>query len=100
MAEDQQYRETMDKARDARPANAPEKPDSPPDLVRPTWAYSARRAWSEFTKDECPDLAAGLTYFAALSMMPGLTAATRMPSSTTSRASPTVSVSMAPLVAA
>lgn len=60
-----------------RSAPSPEdsrKPDSPNDLVKPTWMYVAKRTLREFTKDQCPDAAAGLTYYAVLSMFPALLA--------------------------
>lgn len=58
-------------------APAPEdsrKPDSPNDLVKPTWMYIAKRTLKEFNKDQCPDAAAGLTYYAVLSLFPALLA--------------------------
>ncbi|MFC7848684.1 YhjD/YihY/BrkB family envelope integrity protein [Arthrobacter sp. NPDC057388] len=50
------------------------KPDSPPDLDKPSWKYIARKTFREFTADQCPDLAAGLTYYAIFSMFPALLA--------------------------
>ncbi|MCG6567172.1 ribonuclease BN [Tessaracoccus sp. ZS01] len=50
------------------------KPDSPPDLHKPSWKYAFTRALSEFSKDHVTDLAASLTYFAVLSMFPMLLA--------------------------
>lgn len=50
------------------------KPDSPGDLSKPSWKYILRRSVSEFSKDECTDLAAGMTYYAVLSLFPGLLA--------------------------
>lgn len=61
----------------AQTAPSPEdssKPDSPNDLVKPTWTYIAKRTLSEFSKDQCPDAAAGLTYYAVLSLFPALLA--------------------------
>ena len=61
----------------AQSAPSPEdsrKPDSPNDLVKPTWMYVAKRTLREFTKDQCPDAAAGLTYYAVLSLFPALLA--------------------------
>ena len=58
-------------------APAPEddrKPDSLNDLVKPTWMYIAKRTLREFNKDQCPDAAAGLTYYAVLSLFPALLA--------------------------
>lgn len=50
------------------------KPDSPPDLDKPSWKYIVRKTMREFTADQCPDLAAGLTYYAIFSMFPALLA--------------------------
>ncbi|MFF2243353.1 YihY/virulence factor BrkB family protein [Arthrobacter sp. NPDC058130] len=61
----------------ARTAPAPEdsrKPDSPTDVTRPSWKYIVRKTLREFTKDQCPDLAAALTYYSVLSIFPALLA--------------------------
>ncbi|KRE82157.1 ribonuclease BN [Arthrobacter sp. Soil763] len=61
----------------ARTAPAPEdtrKPDSPSDVTKPSWKYIAKKTLREFTKDQCPDLAASLTYYAVLSLFPALLA--------------------------
>jgi membrane protein len=50
------------------------KPDSPADLTGRSWSYAFKQAWAEFRRDECTDLAAGLTYYAVLSMLPALLA--------------------------
>ncbi|WP_306316154.1 YihY/virulence factor BrkB family protein [Mycolicibacterium aurum] len=59
------------------PVNPPEpddsrKPDSPTDLTRPSIFYVLRRTASEFSRDQCTDLAAALTYYAVLSLFPAL----------------------------
>jgi membrane protein len=57
----------------SRPApDAPSKPDSPTDLTRPSLRYVVRRTFSEFSSDQCMDLAAALTYYAVLSLFPAL----------------------------
>jgi membrane protein len=48
----------------------PRKPESPTDLSRPAWGFALRRTASEFSDDQCTDLAAGLTYYAVLSVFP------------------------------
>jgi len=61
----------------ARTAPAPDdsrKPDSPTDVTKPSWQYIAKKTLREFTKDQCPDLAAALTYYAVLSLFPALLA--------------------------
>jgi membrane protein len=61
----------------ARTAPAPDdsrKPDSPTDVTKPSWKYIAKKTLREFTKDQCPDLAASLTYYAVLSLFPALLA--------------------------
>lgn len=50
------------------------KPDSLTELSKPSWGYIVKRAVSEFSKDDCTDLAATLTYFAVLSVFPALLA--------------------------
>ncbi|PNH83560.1 YihY/virulence factor BrkB family protein [Arthrobacter sp. AFG20] len=50
------------------------KPDSPTDVDKPSWKYIARKTLREFTGDQCPDLAAGLTYYAIFSLFPALLA--------------------------
>ncbi|MBT2548035.1 YihY/virulence factor BrkB family protein [Arthrobacter sp. ISL-65] len=50
------------------------KPDSPTDVTKPSWKYIAKKTLREFSQDHCPDLAAGLTYYAVLSLFPALLA--------------------------
>jgi membrane protein len=50
--------------------DAPEKPDSPGDLTKPSWLYVARKTLREFSKDQCTDLAAALTYYSVLALFP------------------------------
>ena len=60
----------------ARPADEPAvpgedgKPDSPGDLTKPSWAYATRKTVREFSRDQCTDLAAALTYYAVLALFP------------------------------
>ena len=61
----------------ARTAPAPDdarKPDSPADVSKPSWKYVAKKTFREFSKDQCPDLAAALTYYSVLSIFPALLA--------------------------
>ncbi|RKR19842.1 YihY/virulence factor BrkB family protein [Arthrobacter oryzae] len=61
----------------ARTAPAPDdsrKPGSPADVTKPSWKYIAKKTLREFTKDQCPDLAAALTYYSVLSIFPALLA--------------------------
>lgn len=44
------------------------------DLAASGWKYTFRKAWTEFSRDECTDLAAALTYYAVLSLFPALLA--------------------------
>jgi membrane protein len=48
----------------------PRKPDSPDDLTRTSWGYVLRKTWREFSKDQCTDIAAALTYYAVLALFP------------------------------
>jgi membrane protein len=50
--------------------DAPEKPDSPSDLTKRSWLYVARKTLREFSKDQCTDLAAALTYYSVLALFP------------------------------
>lgn len=50
--------------------DAAAKPDSPIDLHTPSLRFTARKALSEFSKDQCTDLAAALTYYSVLAMFP------------------------------
>jgi membrane protein len=50
------------------------KPESPKELVKPNWKYITKKTFREFSKDQCPDLAAALTYYAVLSLFPAILA--------------------------
>ncbi|MCV7180985.1 YihY/virulence factor BrkB family protein [Mycolicibacterium murale] len=50
----------------------PRKPDSPADLTTPSWRYVLKQTIGEFSRDQCTDLAAALTYYAVLSLFPAL----------------------------
>jgi membrane protein len=52
------------------------KPDELSDLHRRSWFYIVRRTVSEFSRDQCTDLAAALTYYSVLSLFPGMLAVT------------------------
>lgn len=50
------------------------KVGSPLKLTGASWRYSFKRSIAEFGRDQCTDLAAGLTYYAVLSVFPALIA--------------------------
>jgi membrane protein len=50
------------------------EPDSPAQLTRPSWIFVLRKSAREFSRDQCTDLAAGLTYYGVLAMFPALIA--------------------------
>ena len=50
------------------------KVKSPVKLTGTTWKYSIKRAFTEYGRDGCTDLAAGLTYYTVLSIFPALIA--------------------------
>jgi len=52
------------------------KVDSPTDMRPRSLKYAAKSALGEFTRDQCTDLAAGLTYFAVLALFPAFIALT------------------------
>ena len=63
------------KTRDDGPnPESAEKPDDLGDVKKPSWKYVARRTMREFSKDQCTDLAAALTYYAVLALFPALIA--------------------------
>jgi membrane protein len=43
-------------------------------MKKSSWMYVARRTLSEFSKDQCTDLAAALTYYAVLALFPAIIA--------------------------
>jgi membrane protein len=59
---------------DAQDPEAADKPDSPDDLHKRSWKYVLQKTIREFSSDQCTDIAAALTYFAVLSIFPGLIA--------------------------
>ncbi|GAA1952592.1 YihY/virulence factor BrkB family protein [Microbacterium deminutum] len=60
---------------DSAPApDDPAKPDSPDDLDKRSWKYVLVKTLREFSSDQCTDIAASLTYYAVLSIFPGLIA--------------------------
>nr|WP_314840856.1 YihY/virulence factor BrkB family protein [uncultured Microbacterium sp.] len=60
--------------RDAPDPEAGGKPDTPNDLHKRSWKYILQKTVREFSSDQCTDIAASLTYFAVLSIFPGLLA--------------------------
>jgi len=46
------------------------RPESPADLTKRSWWYVTRKTFREFSKDQCTDLAAALTYYAVLAFFP------------------------------
>lgn len=65
---------SVEKARTAPDPDHPAKPASPTDLSKPSWRFTARKAWQEFGHDQCTDIAAALTYYAVLALFPALLA--------------------------
>ncbi|WP_285245773.1 YihY/virulence factor BrkB family protein [Pseudarthrobacter sp. fls2-241-R2A-127] len=72
MASDRRRNTTSAKAHSTPPPDDDRKPEAPPQLKRQFWSYSIKRAMREFGKDQCPDLAAALTYHSVLSVFPAL----------------------------
>jgi membrane protein len=58
----------------APPPDAAGKPETPPQVKKQTWKYVLQRTIHEFVDDQCPDIAATLTYYGVLSMFPALLA--------------------------
>jgi membrane protein len=66
-------------AQDGRPEpDDARKPDSPVGIEPRTWKYIARKSWREFQDDQCPDMAAALTYYGVLSIFPAALALTAL----------------------
>jgi membrane protein len=63
-----------DRARAAADPEDDRKPDSLGDIRKRSWIYVARKTLREFSKDQCTDLAAALTYYAVLALFPALVA--------------------------
>ena len=53
-----------------REEGAEDEVESPTDLTARSWRYVLRKTYREFGDDNCTDLAAGLTYYAVLSLFP------------------------------
>jgi membrane protein len=62
------------KSDDATEARKERAVESPTDLSRRSWGYVMRKTFREFGDDQCTDLAAGLTYYAVLSLFPAAVA--------------------------
>lgn len=52
----------------------PRKPQTPPELRKRSWAYVVRTTVRQYSRDDCFDLAAALTYYAVLAVAPALLA--------------------------
>ncbi|MGA9872196.1 MAG: YhjD/YihY/BrkB family envelope integrity protein [Rhodococcus sp. (in: high G+C Gram-positive bacteria)] len=52
----------------------PRKAESPTELTKPSWVFVAKKTAREFSRDQCTDLAAALTYYAVLSLFPAILA--------------------------
>jgi membrane protein len=71
--------DSAEEATQAKGASSPHpddsrKPHSPTDIAKPAWGYVFKRTVSEFSRDQCTDLAAALTYYAVLAIFPALLA--------------------------
>ncbi|GAA1398612.1 YihY/virulence factor BrkB family protein [Luteococcus peritonei] len=71
---DDKTAETRQRAAEAPHPDDPRKPDSPSDVQRPGWKFTAKNALREFSNDQCTDLAAALTYYTVLAIFPALLA--------------------------
>ncbi|WP_104053187.1 MULTISPECIES: YhjD/YihY/BrkB family envelope integrity protein [unclassified Arthrobacter] len=63
-----------DQAQTAPSPDDASKPDTPAEVTKPNWKYIARKTIREFSKDQCTDLAAALTYYTVLALFPALLA--------------------------
>ncbi|MGZ8178226.1 YihY/virulence factor BrkB family protein [Williamsia sp. SKLECPSW1] len=55
-------------------AENPTKPESPTDLTARSMVFVIRKTAREFSRDQCTDIAASLTFYAVLSLFPALVA--------------------------
>lgn len=55
-------------------ADEERKPQSPTSLEKRSWKYLLKRTVREFISDQCPDIAATLTYYGVLALFPFLLA--------------------------
>jgi membrane protein len=63
-----------EKARQAPAPDDDRKPDELGEISKPSWKYVLGKTLREFSRDQCTDLAAALTYFAVLAIFPALIA--------------------------
>jgi len=70
--------EASTKAETAPHPDDPRKPANPTDLKKPSIKHALKRAFDEFNRDQCTDLAAALTYYSVLSIFPALLALTSL----------------------
>ena len=62
------------KAKTAPHPDDDRKPDAISDLKKASWKFILRKTLREFSKDQCTDLAAALTYYAVLALFPAMLA--------------------------
>jgi len=65
---------SSERLKDAPDPDDPRKPEKPQHLEGRSWKYVLRKTVSEFSSDQCTDIAASLTYYAVLSLFPALIA--------------------------
>lgn len=65
---------SVTKAQTAPDPDDPRKPDGPDDLKKPSWKYLSKKAFHEFGRDQCTDIAAALTYYSVLALFPAMLA--------------------------
>ncbi|MDN3481081.1 YhjD/YihY/BrkB family envelope integrity protein [Arthrobacter sp. APC 3897] len=66
--------DTGGKAQTAPSPDHASKPETPAEVTKPNWKYIVRKTIREFSKDQCTDLAAALTYYTVLALFPALLA--------------------------
>jgi membrane protein len=65
---------SSERLKNAPDPDDPRKPEKPQHLEGRSWKYVLRKTVSEFSSDQCTDIAASLTYYAVLSLFPALIA--------------------------
>lgn len=66
--------DSREKAETAPSPNGAGKPETPAEVTKPSWKYILKKTIREFSKDQCTDLAAALTYYTVLALFPALLA--------------------------
>ena len=65
---------SSERAKTAPDPDDPRKPEGPEDMKKPAWGYVLKKVVSEFSGDQCTDIAASLVYYSVLALGPAILA--------------------------